>query len=97
LEISARHFTQLGGCADRLCPFICSHVSGLMRFLTADKTQQHVSICEKLCQIAFNDETFLSRVITGNKSWIYGYDRDKATSLPMENEEQSQEHIHHFL
>jgi hypothetical protein len=39
----------------------------------------------------------LSWVITGDESWIYGYDPENATILPMENEEQSEEHDHHFL
>jgi hypothetical protein len=44
-----------------------------MQFLTADQKQQTVSICEELHQIA-SDTSFLSRVITGEESWIYGYD-----------------------
>jgi hypothetical protein len=44
------------------------------RILTADQKQQHVSVCEEFRQIASDDATFLSRVITGDKSWIYGYD-----------------------
>jgi hypothetical protein len=45
-----------------------------MRFLTADQKQQGVNICEELRLIASNDALFLSRVITGDESWIYGYD-----------------------
>jgi hypothetical protein len=78
------------------------------RILAADQKHQRVNICKELRQIASNDTTFLSRVIAGDKSWIYGYDRDKATILPMEKpkltetekgetgEEQSREHAHHF-
>jgi hypothetical protein len=44
------------------------------RILTAGQKQQCVNICEELCQIASNDATFLSRVIIGDGSWIYGYD-----------------------
>jgi hypothetical protein len=65
---------QLGGCADFLLPFIWSRVSGLMRFLTADQTQQREKVCEELRQIASDDAISLSRVITGDESWIYGYD-----------------------
>jgi hypothetical protein len=42
-----------------------------MRFL---KKQQRVYVCEELRQIAPDVATFLSRVITGDESWIYGYD-----------------------
>jgi outer membrane lipoprotein-sorting protein len=68
-----------------------------MQLLRADQKQQHISVSEELCQIASNDATFLSTVITGDESWIYGYDRDKTTIVPMENKEQSQEHAHNFL
>ena len=44
------------------------------RILTADQKQQRVNVCTKRHQLAFKDETFLSRVITGDDSWVYGYD-----------------------
>jgi transposase len=44
------------------------------RILTADQKQQRVNVCEELRQTASDDATFLSRVITGGESWIYGYD-----------------------
>jgi hypothetical protein len=37
----------------------------------------------ELLHIASNDATFLSKVITGDNSWIYGYDRDEAKILSM--------------
>ena len=44
------------------------------RILTADQKQQRVNDCIELRQLASDDETFLSRVITGDESWVYGYD-----------------------
>jgi len=44
------------------------------RILTADQKQQRVNICAELRLLASNDETFLSRVFTGDESWVYGYD-----------------------
>jgi len=44
------------------------------RILTADQMQQCVSVCTELRQLTSDDETFLSRVITGDESWVYGYD-----------------------
>jgi hypothetical protein len=38
-----------------------------------DGNQQHVNVCEELHLIASDNATFLSRVITGEESWIYGY------------------------
>jgi len=46
----------------------------VLRFLTADQKQQRVNVCTELRQIASDNETFLSRVITGDESWLYGYD-----------------------
>ena len=41
------------------------------RILTADQKQQGVNFCTELRQLASDDETFLSRVITGDESWVY--------------------------
>jgi hypothetical protein len=42
--------------------------------LTADQKYQRVNVCKELRQITSNVATFLSWVITGDKSWIYSYD-----------------------
>jgi hypothetical protein len=39
---------------------------------------------KELRQIASDDATSLSVVITGDESWIYGYEPETATVLPME-------------
>jgi hypothetical protein len=44
------------------------------RILTADQKQQCIDVYTELHQLASNDETFLSRVITGDEIWVYGYD-----------------------
>jgi hypothetical protein len=46
----------------------------VIRIMTADQKQQCVNICEEVWQIATDNATFLSRVITGDGSWIYVYD-----------------------
>ena len=38
------------------------------RILTADQKQQRVNVCTELRQLASDDETFLSKVITGDES-----------------------------
>jgi hypothetical protein len=80
------------------------------RILTTDQKQQHVNICEELHQITFDDATFLSRVITSDKSWTYAYNPETKqqssqwkspnsaeTKKGETGEDQSQEHAHHFL
>jgi len=42
----------------------------LARTLTADQKQQRVNVCTELRQFASDDETFLSRVIAGDESWV---------------------------
>jgi hypothetical protein len=46
------------------------------RILTADQKQQGIDVCTELRQLASNDETFLSRDITDDKSWVYSYDQE---------------------
>ena len=44
------------------------------RLLTLEQKEHHVAICQELRQRALDDPSFMSRVITGNESWVYGYD-----------------------
>ena len=80
------------------------------RLLTADQKQQRINIYTELRQLASDDEAFLSRVITGDESWVYGYEPEtkqqssqwKSPTSPRTKkgetgEKQSQEHDHHFL
>ena len=41
--------------------------------LTAEQKDNHVSICTDLRERAQNDPNFMSSVITGDESWVYGY------------------------
>jgi hypothetical protein len=44
------------------------------RLLTQNQTEHRVTACRKLLQSAENDATFFPSIITGDKSWVYGYD-----------------------
>jgi len=44
------------------------------RLLTPEQKKHHVAICRELRRRALDDPPFMSRVIIGNKSWVYGYD-----------------------
>jgi len=46
------------------------------RILTDDQKQQRINVCTELRQLTSDVETFLSRVITSDKSWVYGYDSE---------------------
>ena len=52
----------------------CVAAKFVPRILTADQKQQHINVCTELHQLTCDDETFLSRVITGDESWVYSYD-----------------------
>jgi hypothetical protein len=56
------------------------------QILTADQKHQSVDVCTEICQLASNDENFLSEVITGDESWVYIYNtQTKQQSLQWEN------------
>lgn len=44
------------------------------RLLTHDQKQFRIEICQDLLQQSHADPTFLSRLITGDETWVYGYD-----------------------
>lgn len=44
------------------------------RLLTPEQKAHRVEVCQDLLQHARDDPTFMSRVITGDESWVYGYD-----------------------
>jgi len=88
----------------------CVAAKFVPRILTADQKQQCVNVCTELRQLASNDETFLSRVITGDESWVYGSDPEtkrqssqwKSPTSPrpkkfQTGEKQSKEHDNPFL
>jgi transposase len=43
------------------------------RLLTPEQKEHPVAICQELRQRAVDDQSFMSRVITGDESWVYGY------------------------
>jgi len=42
--------------------------------LTVEQKQQHLSISLELCDRVTSDSSFLGNVITGDETWVYGYD-----------------------
>ena len=58
------------------CDLNMYHVAAkfVPRLLTPEQKEHRVAICEELRQRALDDPSFMSRVITGDESWVYGYD-----------------------
>ena len=46
------------------------------RLLTPEQKERRVAICQKLGQRAVDDPSFMSRVITGDESWVCGCDSE---------------------
>jgi AraC-like DNA-binding protein len=44
------------------------------RLLTQDQTEHRATACRRLLQRTENDSTLLPSIITGDESWVYGYD-----------------------
>jgi len=44
------------------------------RLLIPEQKEHCIAICQELRQHALDDPSFMSRVITGDESWVYGYD-----------------------
>ena len=42
--------------------------------ITSDQQAHCVQVCQDLLDHSENDKEFLSKIITGDKSWVYGYD-----------------------
>jgi len=58
------------------CDLNTHHVAAnfVPRLLTPEQKEHRVAICQELRQRAVDDPSFMSRVITGDESWVYGYD-----------------------
>ena len=64
------------------CQRILSHELGMRRIaakfvprlLSNDQKQHRVSVCTELNEQFENDPNFISRIITGDETWVYGYD-----------------------
>jgi hypothetical protein len=47
------------------------------QLLTQDQRDSHAAICQELLDRAGEDKNFLTRIITGNETWVYGYDVER--------------------
>ena len=51
------------------------------RLMTSDQQAHRVQVCQDLLDHSENDKEFLSEIITGDESWVYGYDVE--TKVPI--------------
>jgi len=52
----------------------CISARYVPRLLSNDQKAHRVSVCRELKQQASDDPNFISNIITGNETWVYGYD-----------------------
>jgi hypothetical protein len=74
------------------------------QLLTSDQKQRRINVCLELREKANEEPTFISRIITGDESWIYGYDPEtmqkssqwKSPLSSRAGPEFNKEHAHYF-
>jgi hypothetical protein len=49
--------------------------------LTPEQKERHVAVCLDLHKCAADNPSFTSRIITGDESWVYGYDPETKQQL----------------
>ena len=47
------------------------------RILTAEQKEWHLSVATNMLQEAEPDENFMGQIITGDETWVYGYDPER--------------------
>jgi histone-lysine N-methyltransferase SETMAR len=52
----------------------CVAAKFVPRLLTPEQKEHRVTVCQDLCERAADNPSFMSRIITGDESWVYGYD-----------------------
>ena len=59
----------------------CISARYVPRLLSNDQKAHRVSVCRELKQQASDDPNFISNIITGNETWVYGYDLETKQQL----------------
>ena len=76
-ELAEEGNISVGSCYEILTEKLRMHrvaAKFVPRLITDDLKAHRVQVCQELLDRAEEDENFLSRIITGDESWVYGYD-----------------------
>jgi len=81
-RLTAREVADEVGISIRSCPHIFTEKHQMRRFsakfvprlLTDDQKQNRLETSQKLLANANGNENFLKNIITGDETWVYGYD-----------------------
>jgi len=76
-EVADKVVISIGSCHQifteklKMC---CVSAKFMPRLLTDDQKENHVEVSQELLAIANGNENFLKNIITGDETWVYGYD-----------------------
>lgn len=76
-EIAEDVGISVGSCQEILTEKLNMHrvaAKFLPRLMTDEQKAHRVDVCRQLLEQSNGDETFLQRIITGDETWVYGYD-----------------------
>ena len=76
-ELAEEVGISIGACHEILTEKLSMHrvaAKFVPRLMTEEQKALRVTVCQELFEQAGNDETFIQRIITGDESWVYGYD-----------------------
>jgi hypothetical protein len=55
------------------------------RLLSKGQKEHCIAVCSELEEHTENEPHFISTIITADESWVYGYDRDEAAIISVED------------
>ena len=61
-----------------MCVYVCMYVCN-------DQNEYCIAVCTELKEQAENDPNFISNFITGDESWVFGYNSDEETIISVED------------
>ena len=76
-ELAEKCGISVGSCHNILTEELKMHrvaAKFVPRLMTSDQQAHCVQVCQDLLDHSENDKEFLSKIITGDESWVYGYD-----------------------
>ena len=76
-ELAEKCGISVGSCHRILTEELKMHrvaVKFVPRLMTSDQQAHLVQVCQDLLDHSENDKEFMSKIITGDESWGYGYD-----------------------
>ncbi|XP_029646095.1 uncharacterized protein LOC115219930 [Octopus sinensis] len=65
--------------------------------LTTEQKEHRIEVCQDFHQCAADDPPFMSRIITGDESWVHGYDPEVKQQLSSPQPKKAQQNRSSFI